>query len=148
MASVTTRATRVCRLCRSLVLDVKATSLFTSMGLVNQWPSRIESLLNVPVSKDDGLPTHICCKCKTRIVNLERARIDLEEFKELARCSKSALDRVRSTSKCPVKRTRNTSGNVGVSPDTQRERPKSKLTRKRLDFESKRTCVCMTECNK
>ena len=35
----------------------------------------------------------------------------------------------------PVKRSKSTSSNVGVSPDTMRLRPKSKLPRKRLYFE-------------
>ena len=133
--------TRICRLCRSLVLHVKAISLFTPTGLLKQWPRRIETLLKVSVSVDDGLPTYICVKCKTRIEHLERADKDLEEFKELARCSKSALERVR----CPVKRVKSTSGETGISPDTVRERPKSKLSRKRLQFESKKeTDLCLT----
>ena len=127
-------STRVCRLCRGLVKSVKAISLFTATGLQQQWAKRIEILLQVTACIDDRLPTHICNKCKTKIIALEKAEEDLKEFRELARCSKIALERVR----CPAKRAKNTSGDIGVSPDTARERPKCKLSRRRLDFDSKK----------
>ena len=126
--------TRICRLCRSLVESKRAVSLFTVTGMQHQWAHRIESLLGLPVSSSDSLPTYICLRCKLQIVSLEKAAAHLKEFKEMAWCSKTALERVR----CPVKRAKDTSGDLGVSPDTQRERPKSKLSRKRLEFESKK----------
>ena len=81
----------------------------------------IDSLLSVPVNKGDGLPGYVCQKCKLRVVSLEKAAADLREFKQLASCYKSALERVR----CPLKRTTCTSIDIGVSPDTARERPRS-----------------------
>ena len=125
--------TRVYRLCRALVPSKRAVSLFTTIGVQEQWSKRIESLLNVPVAASDGLSGYICLKCKLRIVSHEKAAADLREFKETARCSVSALERVRG----PLKRTKSTSSQLGVSPDTARERPRSKLSRKRLDFDSK-----------
>ena len=66
-------------------------------------------------------------------MSLEKAAADLKAFKQLASCSISALERVR----CPLKRLKCTSSDVGVSPDTARERPRSKLSRKILEFNSK-----------
>ena len=122
--------TRVYRLCRALVPSKRAVSLFTTTGIQQQWSRRIESLLCVPAESSDGLPGYICEKCKVRILSLEKAALDLEEFKETARCSRSALAR-------PLKRPKSTSSQFGVSPDTARQRPRSKISRKRLDFESK-----------
>ena len=126
-------STRVCRLCRALVASNRTVSLFSTIGLQQQWSLRIHNLLSVTVVSNDGLPSYICQKCKLRIVTLEKAAADLKEFKELASCSKSALERVR----CPLKRPKCTSSEFGVSPDTARERPRSKISRKRLDFNSK-----------
>ena len=59
---------------------------------------------------------------------MEKATVELAAFKKLAA---SALER-RGT-----KRVKETSGEVGVSPNTARLRPRSKLARKKLTFESK-----------
>ena len=127
-----TSSTQNCRLCRDLVASNRAVSLFSVTGSQHQWPSRIENLLSVPVSDCDGLSSYICQKCKVRIVSLEKAAADLKAFKELASCSRSALERVRG----PLKRPKCTSSDIGVSPDTARKRPRSKLSRKRLEFNS------------
>ena len=68
--------------------------------------------------------------CDKWIVSLEKSLPDLAPFKELAKNSGSALDRVGGL----TKRKRETSSDIGVSPDKARERPSAKLTRKRLDF--------------
>ena len=121
-----TVCTRVCRLCRALVPSKRAVSL---IGVQQQW---IESLLDVPVSIDDGLSGYICDKCKLRIVSNEKAAADLKAFKETARCSISALAKIKG----PLKRPKCTSSQFGISPDTSRDRPRSKIARRRLDFES------------
>ena len=126
-------SSRVCRLCRELVPSKRALSWFSPTGIQQRLASRIEALLSVKVRSDDGLPGYICIKCKSRTVTLEKAAADLREFKQLASCSRSALERVRG----PLKRTKCTSNDIGVSPDTARERPKCKLSRKRLEFNSK-----------
>ena len=113
----------------------KSASFFSTTGIQQRWASRVEDLLGVPVSNNDGLPVYMCYKCKYRLVSLEKAAADLREFKQLASCSRSALERVRG----PLKRTKSTSSATGVSPDTARERPKSKLFRKRLDCVSTST---------
>ena len=104
-------------------------SLFTASSIRNKWPSRIQNLLEVSVSTDDGLPQHICSVCKKRLEVLERAAIDLVDFQRQAR------DAVTSLSKRLPKRMKETSGSVGVSPDTARARPGTKrLSIRQLEF--------------
>ena len=145
MASTARVCSIHCRLCRSVVSVRKALNLFKPKGMEQRWAVRIIALLEVPVDVDDGISPYICEKCKTHIAALERAVDDLESFKELARCSKSALDRTRAT----LKRTKETSSDVGVSPDTIRDRPSAKLQRKRLIFTCKyvhKTHLALTHC--
>ena len=104
--------------------------LFTPTALEQKWASRVTALLAVPVEKGDGLPSCICRKCKARVEVLEKSAADLASFKQMAECSRSTLGPLG-----PLKRTKVTSGEVGVSPDTVRQRPSSKLSRKRLDFD-------------
>ena len=63
---------------------------------------------------------------------LEKAAADLQAFRELAQQSMSTHQ-----SRGPLKRTRVTSSDAGVSPDMARERPRSKLARKKLVFSCK-----------
>ena len=70
-------ATQVCRLCSDFdhLVEAKiATNLFK-----NNWVSRMTFLLDVIVSRDDGLSLYICIKCKLRILSLAK----LEAFKQL-----------------------------------------------------------------
>ena len=109
--------------------------MFTVKGLRNKWASRISTLLHVAVDENDGLPPHVCNMCTRRLESLENAAADLKAFQELAQCS-SALGQVN-----PLKRTRVTCGEVGVSPDTTRARPSSKLSRKVLVFDCKQSTL-------
>ena len=128
-------STGQCRLCKAILVDTKNTiHLFTAKGKSNKWASRISTLLAVSVNEDDKISPHVCSMCKRRIVTLEKAATDLRAFKQLAQCTLAALK-----SRGPLKRTRVTSGDVGVSPDTARERPSSKLSRRQLVFQCKYT---------
>lgn len=120
-----------CRLCRANVDAKRTAHMFTVKGLRNKWASRISTLLHVAVDENDRLSPHVCNMCTRRVEYLEKAAADLKAFKELARCSLTA-GQVN-----PLKRTRVTSGEVGVSPDTVRVRPSSKLSRKVLVFNCK-----------
>jgi hypothetical protein len=122
----------LCRLCRERVPSKRALSLFSTISSKQKWGERITSLLEVTVCKNDPLPPHICSKCKNKILALERAASDLAAFKALAKAT-------YAIARGPLKRTKDTSGDVGVSPDTARERPRTKLARKRLHFPSKAT---------
>ena len=119
----------LCRLCWESVPDHKVTYIFTKKSLEKQWPSRISSLLDIPVDSSDQLPPHVCFKCLTRVVSLEKASANLTAFKRSAR---SVMEQALR----PLKRTKETSGEVNVSPNTLRARPQSKIPR-RLPFTSK-----------
>lgn len=134
MATVTPR---VCRLCNTATTTKRSLNLFSSSGIRHQWSSRISSLLEISIDRSDGQSPCVCDICKNRVVYLEKALVDLAAFKTLARSSPSQLQKVRG----PLKRCKVTSGSVGVSPDTSKERPPSKLTRRRLDFQCKLTLV-------
>ena len=49
-----------CRLCCSVISSHQYVSLFTASSICNKWPARIQDILEVSVSTDDGLPQHIC----------------------------------------------------------------------------------------
>ena len=79
---------------------------------------------------NDGLPQQVCRKCKRRVGTLERSAEDLKQFKILARDSYRTL-----LSRGSLKRTKESSGVTGVSPDTIRVRPPPKrLTQRQLSF--------------
>ena len=119
----------LCRLCWGNASSKKVANLFSRKSLDQGWASRITALLDVPVSREDSLPPYVCSKCLTRLQALERAAIDLAAFK---RSAKSCIEQSHRT----LKRTKETSGEVGVSPNTRRNRPHSKVAR-RLQFASK-----------
>ena len=126
-------SSKVCRLCGSTTADKRCTSLFTSTGLQHAWASRINRILRVEVATDDGLPKQICRACKTRLEALERAEEDRAAFTDMAKKSYRAL----VASSRPIKRTKVSSGDVGISPDTATARPPAKkLSSRRLDFGS------------
>ena len=116
-----------CRLCK-ITTDAKRTiHLFT---LENRWAFRISSLLKVAVFQDEKISPHVCTMCTRRLESLEKANADLQAFQELAQ-------RLLEAQTNTLKRTRVTSGEVGVSLDTARARPSSKLSRKKLTYECK-----------
>ena len=72
------------------------------------------------MAADDSLPYHLCKPCK-RFDSLKKAVEDLQMFRNMASESRHTL--LGSTS---VKHTKDSSGSVGISPDTMRARPASK----------------------
>jgi hypothetical protein len=89
--------------------------------------------LDIPVTRADGLPEHICRKCKRKLERLEKAAEELESFRSAAKNTFSTLALKRNE----LKRTKETSSSVGVSPDTLKSRPPAKkLTRRHLEFEN------------
>ncbi len=129
---------RVCRLCRRLVPSKNAINIFSPSGIQQQWSSRISNMLDTPISQGDGLSPCVCEVCKRRLVSLEKSVVDLKDFRELVRNSRSALERLRG----PLKRSKETSGSV-VSPDTSRARPRSK---RRLQFNCKDYYYIPSKC--
>ncbi len=81
-------ATHVCRLCRATITVNRSVSLFSHGSIQRDLPARISGLLD---DANDGLPLHVCCKCKCRLETLEKAARDLEDFQRLVRDSYAAL---------------------------------------------------------
>ena len=117
----------VCRLCKQTSDAPTTVNIFTTRSQSKNWPSRISSLLNVVVENRGTLPPHVCKMCIRRVESLERSLVDLENFKVLAQTSLRDL-----STRGPVKRTRVTGGDIGVSPTTARARPSAKLSRRQL----------------
>ena len=110
-----------------------AVSLFSHTAKQQRLSGRITDLLDVPVTQADGLPEHICRKCKRKLERLEKAAEELESFRSEAKNTYSILSLKRNE----LKRTKETSSSIGVSPDTLRSRPPAKkLTRRHLEFEN------------
>ena len=100
----------MCRLCWNQVPDNRTTSLFTKKSLERGWANRITALLELPVSQSDQLPPHICSKCMNRVITLEKACVDLEDFKKSARAC------MQAQAHQSLKRPKQTAGDSGVSP--------------------------------
>ena len=122
----------ICRLCASSISSHHYLSIFSYSSVQKNWPSRIQQLLSVELSGTENLPHHICNVCKKRVEYLEKAHSDLLLFKSQVKNAEILL------SKRPMKRTKETSGSIGVSPDTVRLRPlpKKPLTGRQLNFEN------------
>ena len=120
----------MCRLCQIATSANTAILLFGTKAVEERLASRINDMLDVTVDVNDGLPQHICGKCKRRVETLERSAEDIKQFKILARDSYITL-----SSRGSLKRTKESSGVTGVSPNTVRVRPPPKrLTQRQLSF--------------
>ena len=134
-----------CRLCSQNHVSKNMASLFNTAGIRDELPARITELIRVPVNERDGLPTCICQQCKRRVVALEKAVQGLAEFRK--QCQQMYQDFVLSSVPLSLKRTKESSGDVGISPDIARCRPPSKKPSKAvksLSFDSGKyiTHVC------
>ena len=108
-------AVKTCRLCNENVSSKQMTRLFSEKSLEQGWPRRISDLLDVPVTPvkpDDHMSALVCI---TRVKALEKSCMDLAAFK-------------RSVSSS-LKRSKETTGEVGVSPNILWGRPRSKVAR-------------------
>ena len=114
--------TNLCRLCRVVVPTNRSISLFSHRGVQQRLPTRIASLLDVTIARDDGLPQYICEKCKRRLESLEKAAEDLEAFREQAKACQRTLS---IPAVGPLKRTKESSG-AFTSPDTAKARSPAK----------------------
>ena len=97
--------------------------------------SRLETLLDVDVDTNDGLPHIICNKCKRRFDTLEKASHDLAAFRKQARHSFATF---KTRGDLKRKKECSTDSEIGISPDIVRARPPlKKITVRRLQFNSK-----------
>ena len=125
-----------CRLCGQNHISKNMVSLFSTAGIRHKLPARITKLIQVPVDDRDRLPTCICQECKHRVVALEKAVQGLTEFESNANVhTKTVLSSVPLS----LKQTKESSSDVGISPDIARCRPRSKKPSKAvksLSFDS------------
>ena len=115
-------ALQICRLCLGKAERPHYTVIFSENSQSKNVPERLSSLSGVPISHGDGLPGRVCRTCMDKFSSLEKS---LAKFQEMAKSSWQNLSR---------KRTKETSGNIGVSPHTERARPPAKRSRTRLLF--------------
>lgn len=108
-----------CRICLSAVETKHSTALFTASGLSQGWPNRISELLHVEV-KDDSLPSHICRSCKRKVISLE------EKLQSLRALAQESLRKLQDKRREERKRSKDSSGTLGVSPYTASVRPPAK----------------------
>ena len=114
-------ASHVCHLCQSAIPSNCSVFLFSRGSVQQKLSSRFSDLLDVTVESSDGLPHYVCCKCKQCLEIIENAAQDLVDFRSLARGSYSAL-----LARGILKRVKDRSGDVGVSPDIAKARPPAK----------------------
>ena len=118
-----------CRLCGRKYPAKSMIAIFSQSGDRERLPTRIVDLARVPVRHGDGLPTTICQPCKRRLVTLEKAVVGLSEFRK--QCQDTYQTMVLSSGTASIhsnetlqseslKRPKESSSNIGVSPDTAR----------------------------
>ena len=93
----------------------------------------------VPVDDRDRLPTCICQECKRRVVALEKAVQGLTEFRKQCQQTYQGFVVLSSVPLSLNSATKESSGDVGISPDIARCRPPSKKQSKAvksLSFDS------------
>ena len=70
-----------CRFCGALLDEKHRSGLFITIALEKDLPERFSRLLQLPVSRDDGLSVYCCRKCVRRLNSVEKT---VEEMKSLA----------------------------------------------------------------
>ena len=112
-------------------------AIFSQSGDRERLSVRIVDIARVPVRQGDGLPTTICQPCKRRLLALEKAVVGLNEFCKQCQDTYQTMvlfpGTVSTQSNHTVyaqseslKRPKESSSSIGVSPDTARCRPPSK----------------------
>ena len=61
-----------CRFCGALLNEKHRSGLFSSIALEKDLPGRFSRLLQLPVSRDDGLSVYCCRKCVGRLNSVEK----------------------------------------------------------------------------
>ena len=129
-------ATVLCRLCVTEQDKKHACSLISNNAVKERLSQRMGLLLGINIDLETEFSTYVCRPCKQQFDHIERALAKLEKFKAMAKRSNGLFESRRS------KRTKQCSGNIGVSPEILRIRPASKrqpLARRQLDFVSGKT---------
>ena len=117
----------VCRFCGSTVLPKLCVGLFSKEGLEKDLPGRVSRVVDLPVSREDGLSPHSCMPCMRKFQAAEA-------FRSLARSSYEKRGYSQAPPPHPVhtpgahgsrKRTKSTSG-FEASPHTLQATPSAK----------------------
>ena len=107
------------RFCGALLDEKHRSDLFSTIALEKDFPGRFSRLLQLPVSRDDGLSVY-CRKCVGRLNSVEKT---IEEMKSLANSSYSKAGYAPPVYSSPLsrersrKRVKDTSGDT-ASPHT------------------------------
>ena len=117
--------------------------LATKDGLERGLPGRISAVIDLPVSKDDGLPPYLCRPCMRRFQAAETFRSTARSCYEKHGYNKAAPPLHSPRVGGSRKRTKDTSG-FEASPHTAQARPFAKrsslvLAGKRLAFPPRET---------
>ena len=108
------------RFCGALLDEKHRSDLFSTIALEKDLPGRFSRLLQLPVSRDDGLSVYCCRKCVGRLNSVEKT---IEEMKSLANSSYSKAGYAPPVNSSPLsrersrKRVKDTSGDT-ASPHT------------------------------
>jgi len=113
-------ASIICHLCLTETESKHAFGIFTAEGKKQGWARRIGVLLEVPVSSDDGFPTFFCRGCRSKLLCIE------DKLQRLRTTAQESYQRLSERVPIDRKRTKATSGVVGVSPSTASSRPSAK----------------------
>lgn len=112
-------STKSCRLCGSVADYKHCVALFSTLNVKSNLPGRISKLLAVPDIQNDGRSTVICRGCMRKFAAVER---DLETLRQNVKKVYESYNKENESRK----RTKDTSGDVNVSPHTAAVRPPAK----------------------
>ena len=150
MASV---KVNVCRFCGNTVLPTLSVALFSKDGLDKDLPGRISRVVDLPVSREDGLPSYLCRPCMRKFQTAETFRSFAKSSYEKQSYNKSAppLCSPDPVVRCSRKRTKDTSG-FEASPHTAQVRPQAKrctlaVGGRRLAFPPRENSKIILKCN-
>ena len=134
--------TSLCRLCGNEEDKKHMLSLKSRSAMEEGLPQRMSHLLGIDFCINlHKFPTSVCRSCKRQFDHIEKALTKLETFKAMARRSMAFFE----TRSC-LKRTKQCSGTIGVSPEMLRVRPASKRqplsSRREINFcNGKALCI-------
>ena len=112
-------ASTICRLCARKAERPHYTAIFSKESLQVGLPGRLSSMLGIPVVQNDSCPQRICRACMRKFTSVET------HIKQLQQTAQTTYHKFID-GPSSRKRTKDTSGTVGVSPHTQRARPPAK----------------------
>ena len=145
---------RCCRFCSEAVASKHSIGLFTNQAALSNLTTRLSTLLQLPISENDGLSSYSCRQCRDSLLNLERKLADTRNrvraiYQRMSgKISMAPLVQNSVSDHGAVKRTKDTSGGPGVSPATSKARPPSKrLTVSRTLFPQGMKQICISPYN-